>query len=173
MTRQIIGLISIFLSMSTVASAAQLCVSHERTSASIFRASTCSNGGFESEPIDMGDDTGWKNQQIAITYTGPGQVCMRFKAFGSNGWDYRPWICSTNGQESNWLWLGDDTGWSDQQLQILSTSNETACFRYSSQGSRGLYSTGLICSSNNQPSNWAWIGDDTGYRAQRLQIRIS
>lgn len=161
--------------MAASSYASKLCIMHERSSPStgtLREGPACSDNGHESYGLNIGDDTGWRNQQLAFWYEGAGRVCMRFKARGSAGWTETPWRCSENGHLSPWIPLGDDTGWRDQHLQILSSSPEPACFRHTRAGSSGISETGLVCSSNDDPSPWTWIGDDTGYRGQRISVMV-
>jgi hypothetical protein len=153
----------LLLVSATPVLASKLCIMHERSSpatGTLREGPACSQDGHESFALNIGDDTGWRNQQLAFWY----------HARGSSGWVETPWQCSVDGHLSPWIQLGDDTGWRDQALQIVSSSNEPACFRHTRAGSNGISSTGLVCSSNNQPSGWAWIGDDTGYRGQRISV---
>src|SRR6266540_2928682 len=159
MIRQTAVLAGIFLILfTTPALAARLCFYHERTSETtgIFRQGpVCSENRHASNELNLGDDTGWRNQRLAFSYQGAGRVCIRFRARGSAGWTETPWRCSQDGQMSPWLQLGDDTGWRDQHLQILSSSSEPVCFHHSRTGSSGRSRTGYVCSANNQPSRWA------------------
>ncbi len=155
----------------------RFCIQHDRVSPStgyLNDGTVCSQDGHESDQLNLGDDTKWINQRLAFTYQGDGQVCMRFHALGSAGWTETDWSCSHDGQMSSWIPLGDDSGWSNQALQIRSSSSKKVCFRHRRLGSNNRYSqTGLVCSVNNNPSDWSWIGDDSGYKKQQMSIAIN
>jgi hypothetical protein len=73
------------------------------------------------------------------------------------------------------LQVGDDTGWRNQSLQILSDGGaERACFRHTrfSPSSGQFVNTGLRCSENGQPSGYFGVGDDTGWIDQRLSVQL-
>lgn len=159
---------------------AKLCIMYEATE--VFgglhrQGPVCSENEQESEPLHVADDTGWLDQHLALMYEGPGKVCMKFEAPTNPWWPDRSiqtdWVCSEGGVWSEWITLGDDSGWRDQTLSILSSSNGTACFRHQRYSpSHGPSETGLVCSDNSNP-NSAWIGDDTGYRRQRLSVLLT
>ncbi len=66
--------------------------------------------------------------------------------------------------------LGDDTGYRDQKLRITSKRGET-CMSHSRQAARAqVIDSGWVCSSAGTPSAWIALGDDTGFKEQRLRI---
>jgi hypothetical protein len=134
----------------------------------------CSQDGGDSQPLNLGDDTGWRRQQLLLYTSSSERLCMRHKQYSSStGWSDSGWICSQNGNVSPPIGLGDDTGWTNQSLQILNYSSTPVCFRHTrySPTSHGTADTGLVCSKNGLASDPVGIGDDTGWVNQQLQLR--
>lgn len=128
----------------------------------------------ESEWLWIGDDTGYRNQNLRITAYGEGEVCLRYTAVNRRGKLHdRGWVCSSKGVPSDQLWIGDDTGYRRQNLRIRTNSNAAICLDSIRRGRRGEQRTGWVCSSSNNPSDDNYLGDDTGYKNQRLKIRLS
>lgn len=99
------------------------------------------------------------------------RVCMRHVALGSGGSREEPFSCASEAAPSDWLFMNDDTGWKNQRLRILSDGGR-ACFqhqRWSPGG--GLADTEWVCSARGDASPYVEIGDDSGYRDQKLRVR--
>ncbi len=134
----------------------------------------CTEPGQESDWLWIGDDTGYRNQNLRVTAYGRGEVCLRFTAVNGRGKLLdRGWVCSSNGAPSNQLWIGDDTGYRKQNLRIRTNSGASVCLDSIRRGRRGEQRTGWVCSASNNPSEDNYLGDDSGYKNQRLKIRLS
>lgn len=134
---------------------------------------TCAAPGQESDWLWIGDDSGYRNQNLRVTAYGRGEVCLQFTAVNSRGKIHdRGWVCSANGTPSNQLWIGDDTGYRKQNLRIRSDSDSAICLDSIRKGRRGEQRTGWVCTSSNSPSNDNYLGDDSGYNNQRIKIRL-
>jgi hypothetical protein len=82
------------------------------------------------------------------------------------------WICAAPGQESGWIFTGDDTGYLDQRIKIRVSGPHRVCLRFSHRSPQtGVHDSGWVCSSHGRESGWIFLGDDTGYFDQKLMIR--
>jgi hypothetical protein len=134
----------------------------------------CAEPGAESDWLWIGDDTGYRDQTLTVIAYGGAEVCLRFTAINSRGRVHdRGWVCSSDGRPSRQLWIGDDTGYRNQNLSIRTDSETAVCVDSTRKGLRGKQRSGWVCSSNLEPSGDNYLGDDTGYRDQRLKIRLA
>jgi len=139
----------------------------------------CSKDGLESGPLLLGDDDGWQNQSLTIAVDGETTVCLRHTRVGTAGTYDTGWICSSGRVESASINLGDDTGWTQQTLQVRTDSPTPVCIRHTrwsiswENPFNPVYTpidTGMACSSSGRESRLIYIGDDTGWRDQSLWI---
>jgi hypothetical protein len=134
----------------------------------------CTAGGLDSKGVWLGDDTGYREQELNFVFFNPNgtMVCINHKALGTRGWNESGWQCSSNGAIRT-IHLGDDTGWKDQQLRIYTDGPEEVCLHHSrrSNSTNKVVETSL-CSSNSKSSQWTVIGDDTGWLDQTLWADI-
>jgi hypothetical protein len=133
---------------------------------------TCSEGYAESEWLWIGDDSGYRRQQLRIRNSGPDEVCIRHSAVGKRGLRESEWACSLNDVPSIWIGLGDDSGYRRQLLAVRSDGPTEVCMRFTKTGRRGRVETEWSCSSRGLASEWIPLSDDTGYRNQQFQIRV-
>lgn len=110
---------------------------------------------------------------LPITMPVASNICFRHTMYGSRGLVDSEWVCAEDETTSRSIWLGDDTGYRNQGLEILSRGGDTeVCFRHKKRGVRGLIDSNLVCSKDNTPSQRYVIGDDTGYRDQSIELVI-
>jgi len=133
---------------------------------------TCSNGLDESPAVWIGDDSGYRRQQLRIRTSGPDEVCIRHSAVGSRGPRESAWACSRDGVPSDWIGLGDDSGYRRQQLGVKHGGPHAVCLRFTKVGRRGPVESGWSCSGGDQASEWIPLSDDSGYRNQRLWVLV-
>ncbi|WP_341214105.1 hypothetical protein [uncultured Limimaricola sp.] len=101
----------------------------------------------------------------------PESVCLQFKATGAAGPTEQPEICASESFSSNWMFIGDDTGYKNKMLKISSVESRT-CFQHQRRAANGtILDTEWVCSASDQASPYVPIGDDTGYRDQKLRVR--
>src|SRR5262245_61661963 len=93
-----------------------LCMRHTRSGSGFVDTGwKCSKDSSASEPIPLGDDTGWRNQTLQILNYSPTNVCFKHTRFSSSsGLVDTDWVCSRNGMPSRVVGIGDDTGWRGQ-----------------------------------------------------------
>lgn len=100
----------------------KVCMSFRATSRSWGEQSSgdqCSENGKWSEAIYLGDDTGWKDQILAIYHTSNTEVCFRHgrKSKTTGAVVNTEPICSSNGIPHE-VGIGDDSGWLDQWMTV-------------------------------------------------------
>lgn len=133
----------------------------------------CSDDYSESPSLWIGDDSGYRHQQLQIRTSGPDSVCLRHSCVGGRGVRESDWLCSQDGQESDWLWIGDDSGYRQQKLQVVTGGSDALCIRYSRVGRRGSEDSDWACSRDGEESPWVMLGNDSGYQNQRLGIKLT
>jgi hypothetical protein len=133
----------------------------------------CSEGGLQSSVIRLGDDDGQGGQTLRLFTTSAHRLCMRHQAYSPDpyGWTDTGWQCAEKGRTSPPMFLGDDSGWIHQKLQILNMGPTEVCFRHTRFSQQyGSVDTGMVCSRNGAPSAETEIGDDSGWRNQSLYL---
>jgi hypothetical protein len=133
---------------------------------------TCSKGYADSEWLWVGDDSGYRRQQLRIRNSGPDEICIRHSDTGRRGLRESEWACSLNDVPSIWIGLGDDSGYRRQQLAVRSDGPIEVCMRFTKTGRRGRVETEWSCSRRGLASEWIPLSDDSGYRDQQFQIRV-
>jgi hypothetical protein len=153
----------------------RLCAQHTRTSATSGLYDTgweCSTDGQTSADLNLGDDTGWKNQTLQLIAEGDTAVCFRHTRWSStNGTVNTGWQCSDDGIPSDLMKIGDDTGWKNQTLHVMvngpgivTVNFEHLSPTYGHQGDSIVVSQGNPMSIN--------LGDDTGWKDQKINFTI-
>jgi len=78
----------------------------------------CSSNGIPSQELFLGDDSGYKKQELAIRTNATNSVCLDFSNQGRHGVRQSGQDCSSFGRPSRGIWLGDDSGYRNQQLRV-------------------------------------------------------
>lgn len=132
----------------------------------------CTNFDTESRWLPLGDDTGYRDQRLSIR-TSKGRACFQHQRVGGAGLVDSGWVCASADRPSDKHLVGDDTGYRDQKLRIRWAGPGQLCARFFHRSPvYGPQETGFVCSSDNSPSAWLGLGDDTGYKDQRLQLVV-
>lgn len=161
---------------------AGLCMRHTRISGSsgnvVDTGWVCAREADFSEWIGLGDDTGWKDQELAFRTIGGVKVCLfHSRVSGSTGGRIEESKCSESYNKIERVNLGDDTGWKNQRLGFTVYSpekNYEICLQHRRRsGSSGnVINTGWVC-SHEKYINDIYLGDDTGWRDQILRFKIN
>jgi hypothetical protein len=133
----------------------------------------CSEDFVDSPWLWVGDDSGYRRQQLRVKSSGTDEVCIRHSAVGRSGLRESEWACSQNDVPSDWIGLGDDSGYRHQKLAVRTVGHTEVCIRFTKTGRRGPTETEWSCSRDGLESEWIPLSDDTGYRDQKLQIRVA
>ncbi len=161
---------SVLASNTTSQNLSEVCLRFTAQGRRQVQKGGCSSN-FESGWIWVGDDSGYRNQNLYITAKGGAEVCIRFSAV-RNRQQNRDWVCSSDGFESRGVWIGDDSGYKQQKIQIVTSGPDKVCLRHTKKGRRGTVESDWACSSDGFESPWLDLGDDSGYRKQSLKILL-
>ncbi len=157
-----------------------LCLRHTRISGAsggvIDTNWICSRAGNFSEWIGLGDDTGWKDQELAFRAIGGARICLEHTRVSPVTGLRRESKCSQSSNDPQSVNLGDDTGWKDQELTFTIYTpgeNYEICLQHRRRsGSAGnVVNTGWKCASEWDRET-IYLGDDTGWRDQNLRFMI-
>lgn len=78
----------------------------------------CSSHGIPSKELFLGDDTGYKKQTLTVRTNTSNSVCLEFSSRGRKGVRQSGMDCSSFGQPGRGVYLGDDSGYRNQELRI-------------------------------------------------------
>lgn len=142
----------------------------------------CSIEYRESEWIHLGDDTGWKNQELSFKTEGVdkfnnAKICVFYSRFSDKWGKLEDSKCSES--SNNYLgqiYLGDDTGWKNQNLAFTISSkkkNYEICLylRRKNSSSNRIFNSGWKCNGEN-PVDYIDLGDDRKWKDQYLRFEI-
>ncbi|NES24797.1 MAG: hypothetical protein F6K41_39295 [Symploca sp. SIO3E6] len=157
-----------------------LCLRHTRISGSsgnvVDTNWVCSRAGDFSKWIGLGDDTGWKDQELAFKVIGDAKICFEHTRVSPASGLLRNSKCSRSSNDIQSVSLGDDTGWKEQKLSFTiytPRENYEICLQHRRRsGSTGkVINTGWKCASEWDRET-IYLGDDTGWRDQNLRFTI-
>nr|CAJ31147.1 hypothetical protein 42c90036 [uncultured sulfate-reducing bacterium] len=150
----------------------RVCLRYKATgSGGVRQFDTCTDASMESPWMWIGDDSGYRNQMLQVETSMSSPVCFQHSCIGKKG-GLTEWTCSSDGRESEWVWVGDDSGYRDQKLRIMSEGEYEVCIKHTRVGRRGLLDSGWVCSANGYESDWVTLSADQGYRKQQLKLKI-
>lgn len=114
---------------------------------------------------------------VDIPPSRPTAVCLSHTRQGTKTFHASGWVCQQQGAGlSKAISLGDDTGWKGQTLavQTIGPMAPEVCIRYTATHPDGqVLDSSWTCSKGGLASEQIFLGDDNGWRDQKLWIRAT